>query len=103
MQAIVDFGEQSLAYLLVVFVECQLIEPLLEVDNGHLYQVGDRHALNFHPTGFLLQSCAVTGRAHGPAPVSAHHDTVLYFVLVFLHHLEERINAHLVVNVLLLF
>ena len=35
------------------------------------------------------------------AAISAHHDPILYLVLVFLHHLEEGVNRHLVVNVLM--
>ena len=39
----------------------------------------------------------MTVRADGLAAVAAHQHTILYLILVFLHHLEERVYAHLFV------
>ena len=41
----------------------------------------------------------MTGRTDGLSPVAAQHHTILYLVLVFLHHGEKSINRHLVVDV----
>ena len=82
--------------------QLQLLEPCAEIGNRHIYQFCDALSANLHIVGFLLESGAMAIRADGLASESAQHHTVLYLVLVLLHHSEEFVDAHPVVRVALL-
>ena len=97
-----DFGEQTLADFLLMLREFQFLEPFAQVHNRHLNQFGDALSANLHIVGFLLESGAMAIRTDGLASESAQHHTVLYLVLVLLHHSEEFVDAHPVVRVALL-
>ena len=68
-------------------------EPFFEPDDGHLHQVGNASSAYFHVVGFWLQARSVTDGTRGLAAISAHHDPVLYLILVLLHHLEEAVDT----------
>ena len=93
LQATLDLHQQSFAYFLIVFVEDQFVEPFLQSDDRHLNKVGDASSANLHVISLGLQACAVTGGTVGLSPVTAQHHAVLYLVLVFLKHLEERVDT----------
>ena len=78
--------------------QLQVGEPLAEVPDGLLHQIGDAHARNHHIASLLAEPSAVAFRTDGPSAVSTEHHPVLDFVLVFLHHLEEGVNRHPVVG-----
>ena len=79
-----------------------LLEPYAEIGNRHIYQFGDALSANLHIVGFFFESGAMAIRTDGLAAESAQHHTVLYLVLVLLHHSEEFVDAHSVVRIALL-
>ena len=83
-----------------MLAQLQAVEPFLEVADGHLHEIGDAHAVDFHIFGFLFQTCAVTIRTDGLSAIAAHHHAILYLVLVLLDHVEESVDGYLLVDVL---
>ena len=79
--------------------QLQLLEPCTQIGNRHVYQFRNALATYFYIVGFLLESGSVTVRTDGLSAESAQHHTVLYLVLVLLHHSEEFIDAHTVVRI----
>ena len=93
-----NLGEQSLADFSFVIGQFQFLEPYTQIGNRHVYQFRNALATYFYIVGFLLESCAMTVRTDGLSAESAQHHTILYLVLVLLHHSEEFIDAHTVVR-----
>lgn len=81
----------------------QVVEPVFQSDDGHLHQVRDAASANLHIVSLRLQTGAVTFRTGRLTTIAAQHHPVLDLILVLLHHLEESIDADLVVNVLMTF
>ena len=79
----------------------QAREPFLQADDRHLYEIGDAAPTNLHVFGLGLQTCPVTLRTGGLAPVTGQHHAVLDLVLVLLHHIEEGIDARLLLLTLI--
>ena len=82
-----------------MLVEYQVVEPLLQVADRHLHKVRDAHSAYLDVFRFFLQARSVTVRTNGLAAIAAHHHAILNFVLVVFDHLEEGIDAHLLVDV----
>ena len=78
-------------------VELQVVEPFLEPDDRHLDQVGDASAVNLHILCFGFQTGAVTDGTGGLTSISGHHHPILDLVLIVLHHLEELVDAGLLI------
>ena len=94
LQTVVYLREQSLCYLCLVLAELEVCEPFFQVHHGHLHQFGYAHAAYLHPCCLLLESGAMAQGADRLATIAALQHAVLYLVLVFLDHLEERVDAH---------
>ena len=83
-----------------MLVELQLFEPFLQSDDRHLHQVRDAAASYLDIVSLGLQAGTMTYRTDGLTTIAAHHDAVLYLVLVLLDHLEEVVYAGPVMQVL---
>ena len=77
LQARSNLGEQATTNLLFLFGQLQVVEPLLQSDNGHLDKVRDAASTNLHIVGLRLQSRAVTLGARRLATIARQHDTIL--------------------------
>ena len=77
----------------------QIPEPFQQVAYGHLYKVGYASPINLYPVGLLLKTSATTIRTRGASTIATQHHTILYLILVVFDHLEERVDANLVMNV----
>ena len=64
LQAVGDFGEQTLADFLLMLREFQFLEPFAQVHNRHLNQFGDALSANLHIVGFLLESGTMAVRTN---------------------------------------
>ena len=73
--------------------ELQLGEPVLQADNGHLYEIRDASSVDFHILSLWFQTRAVTGRTGGLSTIARQHHTILNLVLILFHHLEESVNT----------
>ena len=93
LQPALHLRQQTFAYLLVMFVEFQAVEPFLQPHHGHLHEVGDAPAANLHVVGLRLQSGTVTCRTRRPATIARQHHAVLDLILARLHHLEELVDT----------
>lgn len=93
MDAVVDFGERAFAHFRLVGGECQRVEEFLQFGDGQVYQIRNGSSAHFHISGFGPQARAMALGADRFATVACQHDAVLYFVLVFLQHLEEVVDA----------
>ena len=78
-----------------MFRQFQTVEPFLQSDDGHLHQVGDAPSTDLDVVGLRFQTCTMTHRTGGLAPVPTEHHTVLYLILVLRQHLEECVDAWL--------
>ena len=86
-------GEQALADLPFMVGKLKMVEPVLEILHRHLHQIHNAATAYLHPCGFLAQAGAVTRRTNRLATIATHHHTILDLILVFLHHVEETVNA----------
>ena len=93
----IDFRQQSFANLLFLIGQFELVEPLLQPENGQFDEVADASSANLHIIRLWLQTCSVAFRTGGLATIAAQHHPVLYLILVVLHHLEEVVDGYAVV------
>ena len=80
-----------------MFGKGEVVEPRLQLANGHFHKVGDGKAVYLNPGCLFFQSRAMALRTNRLATVATHHHPVLNLVLVFLHHAEECVKANSVV------
>ena len=78
-----------------MLVECQVVKPFLESDNGHLHQIGDASSVYLDVFCFRFQAGAVTLRTGCLASITCLHHAVLNLILILLEHLEELVDARL--------
>ena len=94
LDAAVYLGQDAVRYGGIVLVQLEVQKELLEVVDRQVYQFGDGASAYLHVAGFLLQTGAVAGWAHGLSAVAGQHYAVLNLVLVLFQHLEEGVYAH---------
>jgi len=88
-----DFSEQAFRHFRFVIVERQAVEPCFQVGNRHFHDVGNCFAVDFHVECFFPEPAAFAFRAGCFAAVAGKHHAVLYFVLVFLEHVEKVVDS----------
>ena len=94
LQAALDFGQQPLGYLLLLWSHLQGTEKLVQVADGKFAQVGDAPSTYLHILCFLLQPSSVAGGAGGLASVAGQHHAILDFILILPQHAEKLVDAN---------
>ena len=74
-------------------VQLQVVEEELQLSDGQIYQFGDVASSHAYVVCFGFQAGTVAFGAERLSAVACQHHTVLYLVLIFLHHLEEGVDA----------
>ena len=101
LQTTFHLRQQPFAYLLIMRVELQTVEPLLQSHHRHLHEVGDASAADLHVVGLRLQTRTVTRRTSSPATIAGQHHAVLDLILARLHHLEELVDTGFLLGTLI--
>jgi len=94
-EAVVDFRHQAFGHGGIVFVQLQVQEEGLQLCDRQLHQFGYRASAYLHVQRLFLQSGTPASGANGLSAITGQHHAVLDFVLIFLQHLEERVDASL--------